>query len=71
MSARQWLRRHLEIDSGKSFGIPARDGGIAGSLVGLGFLVRKISKAGVSTYRITMHGARWLGLPYSEMWRFI
>ncbi len=55
MKAKQWLRRKSN-EGVKGFNIENEDGGIAGSLVGLGYLEK--NKA---WYMITQAGKRWLG----------
>ena len=50
--AKQWLRRK----GNNSFNLDKKEGGFAGSLRGLGYLIREEN----GRYRITVKGEKWL-----------
>lgn len=55
--AKKWLYRSSKQYDGRGFLIEEKDGGIAGSLAGLGFIKRDAS---MSKYQITLEGQEWI-----------
>lgn len=54
--ARRWLRRK-SLEGTRGFQVSPEYGGYAGSLVGLGYIVKD-----KTWYNITLEGKRWLGV---------
>ena len=59
--AKRWLRFKTHHGSTNSFIIRPDEGGYAGSLVGLGFISRRIVSGSNDKYHITTRGIRWIG----------
>jgi hypothetical protein len=56
--AKHWLRSRHRLFGSYTFSVQREDGGIAGSLVGLGYLSHDALS---NVYKITDSGRRWIG----------